>query len=82
MLDTSRYRDTTGTQAKHSLVKLAVVGKENVGKTVLVHRLMRRDEEPQGYLQVKTVDEGCTTRPLGASTWAALMQQSEGSWYL
>jgi GTPase SAR1 family protein len=32
-------------------VKLVVVGKENVGKTVLIYRLMRRDEEAQGHLQ-------------------------------
>jgi GTPase SAR1 family protein len=39
-------------------VKLAVVGKENVGKTALIHRLMRRDEEAQAYLQSRQSTRG------------------------
>jgi small GTP-binding protein len=45
-------------KAIHSQVKLAVVGKENVGKTVLIYRLMRRDEEAHDYLQSRQSTRG------------------------
>jgi GTPase SAR1 family protein len=62
---------TARVKAKHSLVKLAVVGKENVGKTVLIYRLMRRDEEAQGHLQSRQPTRGvhhdCWEHPLGSA---------------
>jgi GTPase SAR1 family protein len=39
-------------------VKLAVVGKENAGKTVLIYRLMHCDEEAQGHLQSRQSTRG------------------------
>jgi molybdopterin-guanine dinucleotide biosynthesis protein len=47
-------------------VKLAVVGKENTGKTVLINRLMHRD-----------CRHGCAPRALGESTWQRRYNRKE-----